>query len=205
MMVHRTNKSIVPGTSRTIKRSTPVASLDTGATCISSVPNIPLSDVCLTNYVQSDDHHLWYKNCDRYLHIRPCEVKISDILLFDDQEQHCIISKCNSRNCKTCSILITDTFFTSNLTKKDYHTRSHDNLNCKSTNVVYGIECSLCGLIYVGETKGQLNQRVNGHRSQINHGGSQVVYKHFNQPDHSIVSMRVRLLEKITIIPTTPT
>jgi len=33
-------------------------------------------------------------------------------------------------------------------------------------NVVYGLECSLCGLLYVGETKGQLNKRMNGHRQK---------------------------------------
>ena len=55
----------------------------------------------------------------------------------------------------------------------------------------------LCGLIYVGETKGQLRSRMNGHRFQINHGGNQLLYRHFNLPDHSILSMKVRILEKI--------
>ena len=67
----------------------------------------------------------------------------------------------------------------------------------QSTNLVYGIECGLCGLIYVGETKGQLRSRMNGHRFQINHGGNQLLYRHFNLPDHSILSMKVRILEKI--------
>ena len=38
---------------------------------------------------------------------------------------------------------------------------------------------------------------MNGHRFQINHGGNQLLYKHFNLPDHSILSMKVRILEKI--------
>jgi hypothetical protein len=66
----------------------------------------------------------------------------------------------------------------------------------KSSNVVYGIECTLCGLIYVGETKGSLNKRRSGHRFQINNGGQQLLYKHFNSPDHSILSMKVRIIEK---------
>ena len=49
----------------------------------------------------------------------------------------------------------------------------------------------------MGETKGQLNKRINGHRSEINHGGSQLLYQHFNLPNHSILSMNVRILEKI--------
>ena len=51
--------------------------------------------------------------------------------------------------------------------------------------------------IYVGETKGQLNKRISGHRFQINDNGGQLLYRHFNQPNHSIVSMRVVILEKI--------
>ena len=38
---------------------------------------------------------------------------------------------------------------------------------------------------------------MNGHRSQIKHGGNQFLYQHFNQVDHSILSFRVRILEKI--------
>ena len=101
------------------------------------------------------------------------------------------------KNCKTCNILITETTFTSNLTKKTYNTRSFDDLNCKSENVAYGLECNLCGLVYVGETKGRLNKRMCGHRSSINSSEFPEVYQHFNQPDHSILSMKVRIIEKI--------
>ena len=38
---------------------------------------------------------------------------------------------------------------------------------------------------------------MNGHRFQINHGGNQLLHRHFNLPDHSILSMKVRILEKI--------
>lgn len=71
------------------------------------------------------------------------------------------------------------------------------NLNCKSSNVVYGIECTLCGLIYVGETKGSLNKQISGYRFQINDCGQQLLYKHFNSTYHSVLSMKVRILEKI--------
>ena len=109
----------------------------------------------------------------------------------------CTISKCGTRNCKTCNILITDNSFSSNLTKRSFSTHSFENLSCKSYNVVYAIECALCGLIYVGETKEELRKRMNGHRSSINTGGNQLLYKHFNLPDHSVLSMKVRILEKI--------
>ena len=38
---------------------------------------------------------------------------------------------------------------------------------------------------------------MNGHRSSINTGGNQLLHKHFNLPDHSVLSMKVRILEEI--------
>ena len=89
--------------------------------------------------------------------IKPCQVKVVDILkdhTFDPTD--CQVSKCGTKNCKTCYILITDNFFSSNFTKRSFSTHSFENLSCRSYNLVYAIECTLCGLIYVGETKGQL-------------------------------------------------
>ena len=54
---------------------------------------------------------------------------------------NCIISECGSLKCMTCKMLIIDAYFTSNLTKMSYNTRSYDDLTCRSTNVVYGLEC----------------------------------------------------------------
>ena len=95
-----------------------------------------------TSYAQSDDHRFQYKNSDLSNNIRPCSVQLNDILNYNDNEQHCNISRCGVKNCKTCNILITDTTFSSNLTKKSYRTRSYDDLSCKSENVVYGLECN---------------------------------------------------------------
>ena len=93
--------------------------------------------------------------------------------------------------------MITSTEFKSNLTGKQYHTKCLEHLDCSTTNVVYGIECSLCGLVYVGETQNSLRSRMNGHRNGVNTSLNLVLYNHFNQADHSILSMRVRILEKI--------
>jgi hypothetical protein len=50
-------------------------------------------------------------------------------------------------------MLITSPEFTSNLTGKTYYTKSFDPLDCSTKNVIYGIECTLCGHLYVGETR----------------------------------------------------
>ena len=122
---------------------------------------------------------------------------MTDIFNHDYTTSHCHVSRCCSRNCKTCNILNTSPSFTSALTNKTYSTQGYGDIKCNTPNVVYGIICAHCGIIYVGETKVPLNKRINGHRYQINNNGNQLLYQHFNQPDHSILSMSVIVLEKI--------
>jgi hypothetical protein len=50
-------------------------------------------------------------------------------------------------------MLITSPEFTSNLTGKTYYTKSFDPLDGSTKNVIQGIECTICGLLYVGETR----------------------------------------------------
>ena len=148
-----------------------------------------LSDVTKHSYIQSDNQELWYNNSDKFINIKPCQVQLNDLFKSDPLISYCHISKCGNKRCKTCDILGTSSNFTSSLTNKSYCTRAFDDINCKTCNVVYGITCSHCGLIYVGETKGQLNKRISGHRFHILNNGGQLLYQHFNLPDHSILSM----------------
>ena len=124
-------------------------------------------------------------------------MKLSDIFQQDPLTSHCHISKCGNKKCKTCDVLNTGSTFTSSLTKKYYCTRSFEDINCKSSNLLYGITCSHWRLIYVGETKGRLNKRISSHRFQIVHNGKQLLYQHFDLPNHSILSMGVIVIEKI--------
>ena len=87
--------------------------------------------------------------------------------------------------------------FKSNFTGKEYKTISYDRLSCGSTNVIYGIHCVHCGLVYVGETGRSLRSRMNGHRSAIKKGGQSLLHRHFHQPDHSVDDMRAQILEKV--------
>ena len=193
-------KTILAGTSPRIKRSCEVsdALMNTGASSkIGVQPRIMLSDVTKHSYIQSDNRELWYNNSDKFINIKPCQVQLNDLFKNDPLISNCHISKCGNKRCKTCGILGTNSNFTSSLTNKSYCTRAFDDINCKTCNVVYGITCSHCGLIYVGETKGQLNKRISGHRFQILNNGGQLLYQHFNLPDHSILSMGVIVIEKI--------
>ena len=136
------------------KRYQPDVVKATTTSIFSGVPGIILNDVMKMTHVQFIDFSLSFKNLDKFDYIRPCTVQLTDILDFNDNFQYCSISKCKRKNCKTCDILhvISDTHFQSNLTTKSYNTHSHEDLNSTASNNVYGIECTLCGLIYVGET-----------------------------------------------------
>ena len=83
------------------------------------------------------------------------------------------------------------------LTGREYKTISYDRLSCGSTNVIYGIHCVHCGLVYVGETGRSSRSRMNGHRSAIKKGGQSLLHRHFHQPDHPVDDMRVQILEKV--------
>ena len=71
--------TIVDG-SPTIKRSQTGMSPDTGISATVGVPHIVLRDITKLSYVVSDDNTLWYRNADRFLQIKPCEVKVLRVL-----------------------------------------------------------------------------------------------------------------------------
>ena len=49
-----------------------------------------------------------------------------------------------------------------------YWRKIYYNANCKTENIIYLLECAICALQYIGETKQQLSKRLNGHRSDAN-------------------------------------
>ena len=65
--------------------------------------------------------------------------------------------------------------------------------NCKTSNVVYLIECSLCHVQYVGDG-GYV--RMNGHRGDIYHRRlDKPVSAHFNSSDHNLQHLSIMVLE----------
>ena len=70
-------------------------------------------------------------------------------------------------------------------------------LSCKSSNVIYSLNCTKCRhLLYIGETGCPLHRRINCHRSDGSHD-DKVVYQHFQLPGHSPSDMKVQILEKV--------
>ena len=62
--------------------------------------------------------------------------------------------------------------------------------DCTTENVVYLISCSSCNKQYVGETKGPLNKRMNGHRDDWRHRRFErsPTAEHFHSADHDFLS-----------------
>ena len=59
------------------------------------------------------------------------------------------------------------------------------NINCQSTNCIYLIACSHCGIQYVGQTKNKILTRFNSYYFDINHKSDTTVTRHFNKcPRH---------------------
>ena len=127
-----------------------------------------------------------------------CFVETNDIAIDPIPEYfYDNISPCDSNACLTCNSFRSDQSFKSNLTGRIYKTQTCEQLTCGSSNVVYGIHCIRCGLMYVGETGRSLQSRINGHRAGIIKDGQNLLYKHFRLPGHSVADMKVQIFEKI--------
>jgi hypothetical protein len=71
--------------------------------------------------------------------------------------------------------------FSSTLTHRKYSIINHypDPLTCSSSNIIYLVSCSRCGIQYVGETAQQLNLRMNNHRTAIRGKKNTILTDHF--------------------------
>ena len=91
-----------------------------------------------------------------------------------------------------------DTYFVTNRkTGKKFHIFHH--LNCKSNNVIYLIECSLCNFKpYIGKSETASNLRINNHRSDSRKEDSITVDQHFSTNGHKFEKhAKITLIEKV--------
>eukprot|EP00061_Rhincodon_typus_P002756 g18384.t1 len=95
---------------------------------------------------------------------------------------------CNCRKCYTCPYIAPLTPIQG--PKKTFHIRQM--FTCTSTNVVYCIHCSQCGLLYIGETKRRLRDRFVEHLRSVHDKRQHLpVANHFNSPSHSLDDMSI--------------
>jgi hypothetical protein len=72
---------------------------------------------------------------------------------------------CGDKRCKCCTHMQHSSSYTSKVTGKQY--KIICTVNCKSANIIYILECSVCGPQYIGESKQSFHKRMNGNRSDL--------------------------------------
>ncbi|CAN7943058.1 unnamed protein product, partial [Ixodes hexagonus] len=100
---------------------------------------------------------------------------------------------CRGNRCQLCPFVLTCDRISSYASA--FFLKIKQDLDCKTTDVIYIITCTLCNLQYVGETKNSMRERFYGHKSDIVNGENTPVAKHFNSNHHDI---NIHL--KITIV-----
>jgi hypothetical protein len=93
-------------------------------------------------------------------HIRWSELRYLDLHRRSASVNHVVISRC-----KCCLQLQHAQVVHSKTTGKEY--KIFCNVNCKTPNVVYLLDCHVCGSQCVGESVQPFNKRMNGHRSDL--------------------------------------
>lgn len=100
---------------------------------------------------------------------------------------------CNKPRCKVCPQMTTTQRAAS--TASNYYVNVKGNFNCDSANVVYLLECTLCGKQYIGQTETPFRLRFNNHRSHAKTCPSLPLSKHVNTPGHSFEQLKATILE----------
>ena len=88
-----------------------------------------------------------------------------------------------------CDVMEEATNFRSKATKEKYKIRQ--NINCRSKNVIYLVECKKCGKQGVGST-GEFAPRISNYITHIeNKHEMTCVAQHFWEHDHSVKDLSI--------------
>ena len=97
-----------------------------------------------------------------------------------------LCQSCGDKRCHTCRQIRQTSTFNSHTTGSTFKIRC--NVNCKSKNVIYVLQCK-CGLQYVGETDQPFHKRMNGHRSDYEKKPDLPLSRHLRSSNHSKESL----------------
>ena len=96
---------------------------------------------------------------------------------------------CDKSRCQVCKVMCNTNIFKSHVTNKEYSINF--SFNCDSSNVVYLLECNVCGVQYVGSTCTPFRTRFNNYKAcnrKFNGGASGVpqadIFRHFAGEGH---------------------
>ena len=138
----------------------------------------------------------------------PCRVVLKDVLRDPNSvftiPKPSVFSVCDSDRCQLKKHFLQTDEFKSSCTMRSYKCsipRGTTKITCNTSNVIYLLTCSTCGLQYVGETAQQLNVRFNGHRMGLNnpkkYGTCKILSNHFNKGVCKGSNYHVQVIEKI--------
>ena len=124
----------------------------------------------------------------------------------ENSDSNGLVHKCHSkRNCALCCNLKPTDIFYSSMTHRKYITKNHDDtltLDCSTSNCIYLITCSRCGLQYVGETVQSLRDRFSGHRAGMKNPFSdnkcRILSKHFGTGLCKNAKYSINIIEKLS-------
>ena len=104
---------------------------------------------------------------------------------------------CGAAQCKTCPILMTTDEFNSHKTGQVFKMKLA--CSCKSSNIVYFINCRRCSQQYVGKTEHLLPCRINSHRFDIRQRKIEEspVADHFNDAGHTLADLTVVPIDQL--------
>ena len=81
---------------------------------------------------------------------------------------------CTNKSCRYCLKLVTigHTCICNHNTHVKFGTRT--NISCKSNNLIYAIECTRCGMQYVGQTMNSIADRFRSHFYGVTSGKTEL-------------------------------
>ena len=72
-------------------------------------------------------------------------------------------------------------------------------VNCKSSLVIYLLECYICNIQYVGKSETPFNIRLSNHRKDVkNHPNAIPAFKNFKKHDHDFnINGKIIIIEQL--------
>ena len=108
---------------------------------------------------------------------------------------NCQCQQCDYRRCITYINIQCTYKFSSTYTGEEFII--YCNANCKTGNIIYLLECAICGLHYIGEIKQQLSKSLKGHRTDGNCKSDLPLSRHLRSTGHheSFGKLKVTIID----------
>ena len=109
--------------------------------------------------------------------------------------------KCKRRRCETCDFFVEGHTVCSSVTRRRHSLICNRDVEvtCKTSNVVYLIECNKCHVQYVGESGQELSSRVSDHKTRLyKHDATKketVLIRHFHRGACKDALFSIRIVE----------